>query len=181
MKAKKEGEKRLQKRKVKLQWVFQHINSLLGPTPSLDSLSSLSEMSMDTESDDFSAAESAGPLDEWDNLFGTDWHGNHFISASASEDANLRLDLDESLPDLGPAEGNTVPIDDVDDRYSGTGSLASAILDVEADDEMSNSANSDSVNNIFITDKWSRLCKWVCTELAKMYANQYELPRDGLP
>jgi hypothetical protein len=172
-KAKKAGEKRLRQRKAKLRQVFRHLHSVIGPTPSLDSSTTLSDMSMDTGSYNPSAADSEGPFGKWDYLFGTgSWRGNHFLSSNTSRSVNL--DLEESLPDLEPAQSD-------DEAYSGSGSSDSEILD--ADDEMSDVDSTDSdTDNIFMTDtKWSRLRKWVFTQLIEMYANRYELPRAGLP
>lgn len=184
-KAKKDGEKRLRKRKAKLRHNFQHLNSVMGPTPSLDSFDSLSDLSEDTASENPYDVNSGGPFDMWDDLFGRGWHGNHFLSPMASSNAsrdasiNLNLMLEESLPDLVEPAGSN----DGDDGYSSADSFDSDILDVDADDEDStgNSTDLDLNDDIFITDKWSRLRKWVCSELVKMYANRYELPRDGLP
>jgi hypothetical protein len=187
MKAKKEGEKRLRKRKAKLRRVFQHLHSVIGHTPSLDSCSSLPDMSVDTGSYNPSTADSEGPFDEWDNLFRTGWRGNYFFSSEASSKASgINLDLEESLPDFEPAGSNA----DNDEGCSSAGSFDSEILDVDAtdaDDKMSDadsdsshSTDSNSESDIFMTDKWCRLHKWVFTELIKMYANHYELPWAGL-
>lgn len=126
----------LQKCEAKLHHTFQHLNSVIGPTPPLDSSSSLSDMSEDIGSYSPSAANSDGFMEMWDDLFGTGWHGNHLLHSTASRDVNL--ELEESLPDLEPAR-----TDNGDDGYSGTGSFDSEILDVNADDEMSNADSTD--------------------------------------
>ena len=192
---KKSHDKRLRHRKAQLRRIFKHINSVAGPNdatiaPSvISSLSSLSKMSDSQDGDDTSSSHSEGLLDEWDEIFGTEWRSKNFLATRYdtfnSSASHIDLDLENSLPDLADVDGSedsssvsTVGEDDFD----------SDMLDLDADDEFSDNSKSedeDSQNQtarfLFPADKWSRLRKWVYTQIANMYTSRYEIPRDGLP
>jgi len=184
IKAKKDHNKRLQRRKGQLRHIFKHINLAVGPTALVtSSLNSLSDISDDSSS----SSDSTGSFDEWDDLFGKGWCGNHFLSTNTSNSGNpIDLELEESLPDLEDVGSDSE--NDKDFSVEEDGDFDSDMFDVDADNEMSDAALSDlydadeaEAGNIFTGDKWSHLRKWVRTQLVTMYANQYEIPWDGLP
>ena len=155
----------------------------IGPTASVtSSLNSLSDISDDSSS----SSDSTGSFDEWDDLFGKGWHGNCFLSTNTSNSGDpIDLELEESLPDLEDVGSDSE--NDKDFSVEEDGDFDSDMFDVDANNEMSDAALSDlsdadeaEAGNIFTGDKWSRLRKWVCTQLVTMYANRYEIPWDGL-
>ena len=149
-------------------------------TSSLNSLSNIYD-------DSSSSSDSTGSFDEWDDLFGKGWRGNRFLSTNTSNSGDpIDLELEESLPDLEDMGSDSE--NDKDFSVEEDGDFESDMFDVDADNEMSDAALSDlsdadeaEAGNIFTGDKWSRLRKWVRTQLVTMYANRYKIPRDGLP
>jgi hypothetical protein len=127
---------------------------------SLSSESTTSSLSNTTDSEDESEY-------SWAEVLGSDWQGQSILDSTTS------LASDNS--DIG-SQGD----DDSDssESSSSSGYSGDAEMSFESDGLASDDEDADEEST---GDRWARLRRWVCQNIAEMYASRYEVPRCEIP
>jgi hypothetical protein len=152
-------------------------------------LSSMSEMSTLSSVSSFSSDFSLDVSDDvWGEILGHNWRGKTMLGSDTSITSGpFTASLSDLVPELisvGRHSSSSSEYGDNEDSDFASDMLE--FSDEDGDIGLMGGSENDSEEGysggvLNPGDRWAHLRRWVHQQIKQMYANRYEVPRDGLP